>query len=318
MPSKLPSIIILFFISITTQAQPFRIVGYYSLHSAVVSKGKHLPFKLKDVTHVNLWFYNPDTLGNFTEDLSALKKFVDKAHKKNVKVMFSIAGGSPHPYYHRLLADSNRTVFIKNLVSQTTLYNVDGIDVDLEGGDIDDHYEIFVTELAAALRMEHKLITAAVAVYYKDKLTDNALAQFDFVNIMSYDRTGPWRPHEPGPHSDLKAAVSDLDYFGVTRGIPKEKMTLGVPFYGYGFGPLPTSKAVSLNYGNIVKENKGAETADIWKTPEGQTIYYNGIETMTEKTRLAKHRASGLMIWHLRGDAKGKKSLMKAIHVTLR
>ncbi len=215
----------------TLQAQPskslFKVVGYYSLRSALQADIKSVPFK--NLTHVNLWFLNPDTLGNFTRDFSALAPFIKAAHRKKVKVLFSIAGGSPHPYYHALLKDDNRTAFIDHLVSQVLRYAVDGIDVDLEGGDIDENYEIFVVELARALRLHDKMITAAVAVYYKDQVTDNALAQYDFVNVMSYDRTGPWRLDKPGPHSTLAHAEEDLEYFGTVRGIAKEKMTLGVP-----------------------------------------------------------------------------------------
>ncbi|MGI6340346.1 MAG: hypothetical protein ACOXZV_13355 [Bacteroidales bacterium] len=29
--------------------------------------------------------------------------------------------------------------------------------------------------------------------------------------------------------------MEDLDYFGNVRNIPKEKLVLGVPLYGYGF-----------------------------------------------------------------------------------
>ena len=65
---------------------------------------------------------------------------------------------------------------------------------------------------------------------------------------MSYDRTGPWRPEKPGPHAAYEHAVEDLEYFGVVRKRPKDKMTLGLPFYGYGYGPELTSKAISMNY----------------------------------------------------------------------
>jgi chitinase len=109
----------------------------------------------------------------------------------------SIGGGSPHPYYHALLKDNKRASFISNLVSVVLKYNLDRFDVDLEGSDIDENYERFVTELATALRAQNKMITAAVAVYYKDALSDKAFAQYDFVNVMSYDRTGPWSPENP-------------------------------------------------------------------------------------------------------------------------
>ena len=291
----------------------FKVVGYYSLHAAMNDFSR---FPFKRLTHVNLWFLNPDTLGNFTQDLSTLERFVTKAHKKNISVLFSIGGGGDHPYYHRLLQDEKRAVFIQNLLLQVLRYNLDGIDVDLEGSDIDENYEIFVVELARVLKQQQKLITSAIAVYYKDQLSDKALAQYDFVNIMCYDRTGPWRPESPGQHSSYENAVEDLSYFGIERKVPPEKMVLGVPFYGYGFGPENTSPVKSMNYNQIVSKFPGSKYADQWNMDGGMIMYYNGIPTIIKKTVLARERASGIMIWQLQGDARGSKSLLKAIHKT--
>lgn len=296
-------------------AQPFKVVGYFSLNAALQNPGRA---PLKYLTHVNLWFLNPDSTGNFSKDLSGLERFVKKAHKKNVKVLFSIGGGSKQPQYHYLLQDDKRAMLIRNLMAVVQQYNLDGVDVDLEGSDITDKYEAFVTELAAALRSQDKLITAAIAVYYKDQFTDKVLAAYDFVNVMSYDRTGPWRPENPGPHSLYEHAVEDLGYFGMDRGIPKEKMTLGVPFYGYGYGPEITSPAISMNYRQITKTFKGAEAADEWTMPDGKIIYYNGIPTIKKKTELALEKASGIMIWQVMGDARGRKSLLRTINEVAR
>lgn len=288
----------------------FKIVGYYSLDAAMSDVDKSV---LKQLTHVNLWFLNPDSLGNFTRDLSGLTRFVSAAHKRNIKVLFSIGGGSKQPQYHYLLKDDKRPMLIQNLVKEVIKYDLDGIDVDLEGSNIDEYYEKFVVELASELRKHGKLITAAIAIYYKDQFTDTALQQYDFVNVMSYDRTGPWRPEKPGPHAAYEHAVEDLDYFGMMRKIPKEKMTLGVPFYGYGYGPELTSPAISMSYGKIVETFKGAESVDQWTMPDGKILYYNGIPTIEKKTLLAKEKASGVMIWQVLGDAKGRKSLLRAI-----
>lgn len=228
-------------------------------------------------------------------------------------MLFSIGGGSKQPQYHRLLQDEYRSQFVDNLVAVVLETGVDGIDVDLEGSDINDNYENFVIELAQALRSHNKIITAAIAVYYKDQLSDKALAQYDFMNVMSYDRTGPWRPEKPGPHAAYEHAVEDLEYFGVVRNIPKEKMTLGVPFYGYGYGPELTSPAISMSYGDIVSTFSGAEKVDEWRREDGKIIYYNGLPTIRKKVALAKEKASGIMIWQVRGDARGAKSLLKAI-----
>src|SRR5688572_28516994 len=183
---------------VEAQNNTFKVVGYYSLNAAMSDVDKST---LKRLTHVNLWFLNPDSLGNFTRDLSGLARFVAAAHQRDIKVMFSIGGGSKQPQYKYLLNDDHRGKLIENLVAEVLKCNLDGIDGDLEGSDIDLYYEKFVVELAAALRIHKKLITAAIAIYYKDQFTDVALAQYDFVNVMSYDRTGPWRPDKPGPHA---------------------------------------------------------------------------------------------------------------------
>jgi GH18 family chitinase len=304
-----------FLLSFTCFAQAskpeFKVVGYYSLEAAMSNVNKSA---LKRLTHVNLWFLNPDSSGNFTQDFSGLTSFIRRAHRKNVKVLFSIGGGSKQPQYHSLLKDDKRTQFVENLVSQVLKYNVDGIDVDLEGSNIDSGYENFVVELAQKLRAHDKLITAAIAIYYKDQFSDRALAQYDFVNVMSYDRTGPWRPEKPGPHAAYEHAVEDLQYFGEVRKIPKDKMTLGLPFYGYGYGPKLTSPAISMNFKEIVETFPGSELKDEWTMPDGKILYYNGIPTIKRKLSLAKQMASGVMIWQVLGDAKGTKSLLKAIH----
>jgi GH18 family chitinase len=300
---------------ISNNETAFRIIGYYSLDSAMTTDFKNVPFSM--LTHINLYFLNPDSSGNFHQDFSALIPFIKAAHDKNVKVLASIAGGGKHPYYAKLLKDANRMRLINNLLSIVLKYNLDGIDVDIEGSDIDENYDNFVIELATALHQHNKLITAAIAVFYKGDFTDKALAQYDFVSVMSYDHTGAWAPEKPGPHSTYAQAVEDLAYFKIERGIPKEKLTLGVPFYGYGFGPTLTTPGISMDYGEIVSKFPGAESADELDMGGGRVLYYNGIPTIKMKTVLAKAEASGIMIWQLSADAQGSRSLLEAIHETV-
>jgi GH18 family chitinase len=268
------------------------------------------------LTHLNLSFLNPTPDGEYTQNLPALAPFVAAAHARGVKVLASIGGGGDHLYYHALLADDRRPAFVERLVGLTVAHQFDGIDVDLEGGDIGAAYEPFVVALGQALRRHGKLMTSAIAVFYKDQLTDRALSQYDFVNIMSYDHTGPWRPERPGPHSTFEHAVEALEYFGTARGIPRERMVLGVPFYGYGYGPELSSPAVTMTYKDIVATFPGAEQVDEWKMPGGKTIYYNGMPTIRRKTTLAMEKASGVMIWQILGDAPGDLSLLGAINET--
>jgi chitinase len=301
-----------------SQAQPsaeaFRIVGYYSLTAALHANVDSFPFE--KVTHVNLFFLNPDSTGAFVEDLSGLSRFVQAAHKRHVKVLPSIAGGGRHDYYHELLRPGRRSKLVSDLVNIVVKNNLDGLDVDLEGSDIDENYEVFVKELKAALAPKQKILTAAIAVFYKDQLSDQALSQFDFMNLMSYDHTGPWNPSKPGPHSTYEHALTDLAYFVDERRIPKEKLVLGVGFYGYGFGPELNSPPSSLSYKDIVEHFPGSDTTDQQTLAGGSIMYYNGIPTIKRKTILAMEKASGVMVWQLMGDAVGDKSLLNIIRQT--
>lgn len=292
----------------------FKIVGYYLLNAAIKDTAyvdSNYLF-LDKITHLNIAFVNPDSAGNFKQDL-ALDTLIKKAHRKKVKVLASIAGGGPHPYYAILLKDDKRKMFVQNLVSLVKRYNLDGIDVDLEGGDIDDNYENFVSELAASLQPQNKLVTAAIATAYKDQLSDKALKQFDFVNIMSYDHTGPWRPDKPGHHSPYTMATEDFDYWQNIRSLPKEKCLLGVPFYGYGFGAID-SPAISMSYKEIATLYPDSLVSDTVRLPPNVMFYYNNISTIKKKTELAVERGGGVMIWQLLGDATGDKSLLNTIY----
>ncbi len=294
--------------------KPFKVVGYYFLNAALrdtIHADSSYLF-LNKITHLNIAFINPDSTGNFNQYL-AIDTLIKKAHQKKVKVLASIAGGGSHAYYHPLLQDNNRKVFIQNLVSLIKRYDLDGVDVDLEGSDIDSNYQPFVIELAAALKAHKKLITAAIATAYKDQLPDNALKKFDFINIMSYDQTGPWEPANPGDHSPYSMAEADLNYWHNMRSIPKQKLVLGLPFYGYGFGAID-SPVVSMSYKQIVSLYPRRLLSGTLQLPNHVVMYFNNQETIKMKTELALQKAGGVMIWQLLGDAEGDLSLLTAIN----
>lgn len=286
-----------------TSQNQFKIIGYLPNRTDLLTSAQQVDFT--KITHLYIAFVNPDSLGNLM-GTESLKAMAELAHSKNVKIMASIGGGGAPHYYPAFLTGEKKAKLISDLVNLAVNNNLDGIDVDLEGALIDANYENFVVDLAAALKQKNKQITAAIATVYKDQFTDKALAQFDFVNIMSYDRTGPWRPEKPGPHSPYEMAEEDLDYWLVTRKIPKEKLTLGVPFYGYGFGGTAPE---SMSFKNILQQFPDSVMQDEMKL-NGGVVYYNGIPTIRKKAELALQKVSGIMIWQLLQDSTGKKSLL--------
>lgn len=284
----------------------FKVIGYLPNQTDLLAAANKVDFG--KITHLYIAFINPDSSGNL-KGTENLKQVATLAHSKSVKIMASIGGGGAPKYYPSFLIGEKKTKLIKDLVNLAVDNSLDGIDVDLEGALIDANYENFVIDLSAALRQKDKLITAAIATVYKDQFTDKALAQFDFVNIMSYDRTGPWRPDKPGPHAPYSMAEEDLTYWLETRKIPREKLTLGVPFYGYGFGGTAPE---SMSYKNILRQYPDSIDQDQMHL-NGGMVYYNGLSTIKKKTELAKQKVSGVMIWQLMQDSTGTKSLLGGI-----
>ncbi|QRR03556.1 glycosyl hydrolase family 18 protein [Dyadobacter sandarakinus] len=289
----------------------FKVIGYLPNGTSLSAGANQVDFG--KITHLYVAFINPDSLGNLT-GTTDLKAVAALAHAKNVQIMASIGGGGAPKYYPSFLIGDKKSKLIKDLVNLAVDNNLDGIDVDLEGALIDANYENFVIDLAAALRQKNKQITAAIATVYKDQFTDKALAQFDFVNIMSYDRTGPWRPDKPGPHAPYSMAEEDLDYWLNTRKIPREKLTLGLPFYGYGFGG---NAPESVSYKGILKQYPDSINQDEMHL-NGGMVYYNGLPTIRKKTQLAKERVSGVMIWQLLQDTTGARSMLGEIDGVIR
>jgi GH18 family chitinase len=270
------------------------------------------------VTHLNIAFENPT---NDRGDLSfnrGDKALLAKAHAHNIPVLVSIGGGSASSdstllkRYAGLLGRAKRAAFIGKLVDYVISRGFDGLDVDLEGPAIGPDYGAFIAELAPALKAKGKLLTAALSQGYGgDKVPDSVFAQFDFVNVMAYDATGPWDRKSPGQHSSMEFAQDNVEYW-IGRGLPKEKAVLGVPFYGYGFGRA--FRKDEYPYQEIVTLFPGAEKAD----QAGQTVWYNGLATIKAKTAWVKAQGlGGVMIWSLDSDAKDGRSLLAAIAETL-
>lgn len=299
----------------TLQARP-RVVAYVPnwIDLEEFAKGIDYP----KVTHLNVAFENPldeDGTLSFNRRNAAL---ITRAKAAKVKVLVSIGGGSASgdkvlkARYFKLLSDEHRAGFVRKLAGYVKKHGFDGLDVDIEGPSINGDYGDFIAELAAALKPEGLLLTAALSKGYGgDRVPDAALGHFDFLNIMAYDGAGPWNPEAPGQHSSLGFAKEAVAYW-TRRGLPKDKAVLGVPFYGYGFGEAFRDR--SYSYSEILAAHPGADQHD----QVGKTIWHNGIPTLRAKAGLVmEQELGGVMIWSLDNDVKGEKSLLNAVHEVL-
>jgi GH18 family chitinase len=308
---------LLFFKTAFTQT---RVVGYFPTWENFPNAINTMD--LSKLTYIDIAFANPDGSGNIIVSGATnanVTTVVTKAHSSNVKVALSIGGGgAPGANYSAALGNpTSMTNFINNLVQYTLTYNLDGIDVDIEGDVLDGtqvtaaQYESFVTQLATALHAHGKIMSAALADWFGSFVTNAAAAQYDFIGIMSYDGAIPGTGDAPGPHASYDMMLTDYAYWNVTKGVPASKINMGVPFYGYGWGTY-SQYSGGVNFATIVANYPGSENVDIIGSG-ANAIYYNGIPTIQAKTAYASQNGSGIMIWELGQDASGSKSLLTAI-----
>ncbi|WP_343694731.1 glycosyl hydrolase family 18 protein [Flavobacterium sp.] len=286
-----------------------RVVGYLSTDSF----SKITSIQFCKLTHLNIAFANPDKNGNivFQGDIDAVVKYAKSANP-NLIVSISLAGGvisEEQASNWSFLIDKpeNRPAFIQNILKFVKDHNLDGVDVDLEWDAVTSGYSGFVVELKKGLTENKKLLTAALPNNTRfENINSSALNAFDFINIMAYDSTGPWSPTKAEQHSSFEFAKNGIDFWHKQQNVPSEKLTLGVPFYGYNF---TYPEVTSSTFGQIVQA--GSQFAD---QDEIGKIYYNGRSTISRKVEYAAENTGGIMIWELAQDSFGEYSLLDVIH----
>jgi chitinase len=275
----------------------FRVIAYV-MDPAVPSL---IPYD--KLTHINYAFLTPNQDGTFNDLANPWKveEIINLAHANKVKVLISVGGWGWDKQFESAAADATtRTVFVNNLKTIVDQYQFDGVDMDWEYPDEGQSSQDFLAlmqELRTALP-KGKLLTAAVVALgpHGMGIPSESFALMDFVNVMAYDDVG-------AQHSSFDYANQALDYW-LGRGLPPEKVTLGVPFY---------ARPTEVPFSKIVQDDPKAAQLDS-TTYDGFLINYNGIPTIQAKTRLAMQKASGIMFWRLENDAPGDLSLLSAIH----
>ena len=253
------------------------------------------------LTHINYAFLTPKEDGAFNPLNNGwkLKLIAQNGHAHNVKVLISVGGWGRDSQFETVAADpALRSVFVQNLKAFVDEYQLDGADIDWEypdAGQSSQNFLALIQELRTA--MPDKLLTTAVVSHGDNSagIAPESFALFDYVNVMTYD--GP-------DHGTLKQFEQGLSFW-TARGLPKEKIVMGVPFYG----------DPNLPYFKIVAEDKSAAQTDTFDYL-GTTYHYNGIPTVQAKTKLAMGQASGIMFWTLDFDAQGDLSLVNTIYQT--
>ncbi len=282
----------------------FKVVGYYSgdLFNEPVEK-----LQTDKLTHIMYAFLIPRDDGSLVDlkNPQQLKELVKQAHEDGTKVFISLGGWSYEgnvlePVFREIASsDEKRKFFINNICDLVKQYNLDGVELDWEHPNKSTaaDYEKLVMELSNALVLQGIELTAALnGSWYDDwggeeisVITKNSLDRFSFINVMSYDMND-------ADHSPMWFFENSLSYW-INRGVSPEKIVMGLPLY---------AKPSWLQYRHLVDINPDYAYKDYAPTTPLDS-YYNGLNTLREKTIIALNRAGGVMLFDVNEDAPDDK-----------
>ncbi|NQU29554.1 MAG: hypothetical protein HQ525_02700 [Anaerolineae bacterium] len=210
------------------------------------------------------------------------------------RLFISIGGYERSEHFSTMVRyEKPREKFAEELIQFALENNLDGIDFDWEfpqtSAEIAGYMELMKTIRDSGL-------IVSVALYPFEEFDLAPYADIDRIYIMSYERGLQ--------HSTYEQSIRDVEFF-LDAGVPPEKIFLGIPFYGREMA-YPQR---AFTYAEIV--DAYAPSAE---TNEVENIYFNGIQSVRDKTRYAyENEFGGIMIWELAQDTQDETSLLRAI-----
>lgn len=207
----------------------------------------------------------------------------------HLRTLVSVGGAAMSADFSDIAASARaRSTFVNRCVEVMLAHGFDGIDLDwefpVEGGEPGvkhrpedaDNYLLLIRELRERLRVQEVkdgrpyLLTVATSAtagtltvrFRFPELSDHV----DWINLMAYNLSGPWlpetghqaplygNPQAPPPAHSVAAGINRY----LSLGVPRDKLVIGVPFYGQGLKSVP-----NINNG-LFQSHEGACEFGTW------------------------------------------------------
>ena len=225
-----------------------RVVGYYPQWVVGSLPPNEIDFNV--VTHVIHSFAWPNEDGSISSyDGMFGSGLSNIIHDQGAKFLLSLGGWGNHAGFEVISGDSVlRELFIYNLVSILLVNNYDGVDLDWEFPDSStdrENLNLLVRDMDSIFFSINPewIISMAIPVsnWWGQWHDFEFLEQHvNFFNAMTYGTHGDWSSHVghlaplyPSPPDDLDGSWDvNMDYLHISRGIPKDKINMGMPFWG--------------------------------------------------------------------------------------
>ncbi len=305
----------------TIPAEKYLVLGYYT-HDYAGDDGSHasLTANSRLIDIVSPFQYRINGQGQLTgTDVDKLDAWVAKT-KKPVLVLvhnYQGSGFSSGTAQTLLRSKTNRTAAVNNLYKLVRDSGFAGVHIDLENIPAAErsNYTTFIRELKAKFGPAGYLVTLAAPAKTSDRGGGNWGGAFDYsalgeiadqITLMTYDEH--WFGGEAGPIASVGWVESVVKY--ALKCIPKHKIFLGIPSYGYDWGENGKNKAVSAakavkqaaNYGAEILWDEDAQAPyyRYWVGSTGHTVYFENEQSLKPKLDLVReYGLAGISIWKL-------------------
>jgi len=290
---------------------------------------------LSVVTHVIHSFAWPNENGSISSyDGMFGSGISDVIHSQGAKFLLSLGGWGNHVGFEVISSSEDlRELFIYNLASILMANEYDGVDLDWEFPDSEmdrENLNLLVLEMDSIFNIIDPdwMITMAIPVsnwFGQWHDFEFLVNHIDFFNAMTYGTHGNWSSHSghlaplySSPPGDPDGSChANMNYLSDTRNIPKNKINMGMPFWGVKWDspninePF-TGNTVDIMYYDI-PELIGNGWTYFWdndalcpyliKDDNTQIITYENQQSIGLKCQYAlEQELGGVMIWALSYD----------------
>ena len=336
-------------------------VGYYAGWAAYQG---YTPDQIpaEHLTQINYAFaqIDPDTwtitLENPSHDrknLSALRQL--REENPRLRLLISVGGWSDSKYFSDAAATkARRQTFAESCAAFVKEHGLDGVDLDWEypvsggaAGNIHrpadrENFTLLLQELRTQLDRQGRrdgkdyslTIAGAAGSWYLNQIEAVKAADIvDHIFLMGYDLHGPWDRYADfnaplyapsGASPQGKSSVAACVEAYLQKGVPAEKIVLGMPLYGYAYQGVSSkgnglystySSVKSVSYKTLKKSYLNSTAYRQFRHGEAQVPYLYGSRTfvsyddeasLAAKAALAKSLGlGGIGFWEISQDDGG-------------
>lgn len=283
-------------------------------------------------THLIFAFaeFNDDCDGVVINRPEKLQELADlKKQNPDLKVILGVGGEKREGFSEMARDKQKRKSFVKGVTHLIDSLNLDGIDLDWEfptteaGGHTatpkdDNNYVTLVKDLRKALGKDKWIsyYSNNSGSYIKHK---KMMPYVSYVNVSGYNLAIP-KDGQRGYHQSPLYPTKKIGGWSVSQsiakhidlGIPKEKILMGIPFYGRGKSPFPTyleCRSFHKYAGDLKPKWDNDAQAPYYADKEGNLVmgYDNERSIAAKFDFIRANGLPGVFVWHYDADFEDQR-----------